>query len=529
MKDRYYRAVGDSLLMIEAGWTRLLAGILCLLLLASTAQAQSAVDLPALSEYFAAAGENWQVPGFAVAIVKDDEVVFAQGYGVRELGQGARVDQQTLFAIASNTKAFTSAALAMLVDEELIAWDDRVVDHLPYFQLYSPYVTEDMRIRDLLCHRSGLGTFSGDLLWYGTTYSRAEVVRRARYLEQAGVFRASYGYSNIMFLAAGEVIPAVTNVNWDDFVQTRFFEPLGMHNTVTSVEGLKGKTNIATPHAVKDGEVVAIEWYNWDIMAPAGGIISSVSDMAQWIRLQLERGTVDGVTFFSETASRIMWTPHNILPVSEQSEKLYPSTHFRGYGLGWSLMDYRGRKVVSHGGGYDGMFSRVVLIPEENLGMVILTNGMTNMQTALTYRILDAFLGGGARDWSAEYLERSKSRKGTSESYWEVLESEREPNTRPSLPLEAYTGTYGGPMYGDATVTLEDGHLVVQFVPNPDIMGDLSHWHYDTFQVGWRKQFAWFDRGTVQFLLDATGKVAEMKIDVPNDDLWFTELEFKRK
>jgi hypothetical protein len=175
------------------------------------------------------------------------------------------------------------------------------------------------------------------------------------------------------------------------------------------------------------------------------------------------------------------------------------------------------------------MFSRVVLVPEENLGMVILTNGMTGVQTALTYRILDAFLGGGDTDWSADNLERSRSRKGTSESYWEVLEGERDSNTRPSLPLEAYTGTYGGPMYGDATVTIEDGHLVVQFVPNPDIMGDLSHWHYDTFQVVWREQFAWFDRGTVQFLLDATGNVSEMKIDVPNDDLWFTELEFKRK
>ena len=508
---------------------RLLAGAAALSLLSTVVQAQTAVDLGELDAYFTAARDDWKVPGFAVAIVKDDEVVFARGYGVRELGADERVDEHTLFAIASNTKAFTAAALARLVDGGRIGWDGRVVKYLPYFQLYAPYVTEDMRIRDLLSHRSGLGTFSGDLLWYGTSYSREEVVSRARYLEPAGAFRASYGYSNIMFIAAGQIIPAVTGRSWDEFVRTEFFAPLGMNNSVTSVKSLQGKQNVATPHAVKNGQVVAIEWYGWDNVAPAGGIISSVSDMAQWLRLQLNRGALDGVTFFSEESSRTMWTPHNTIPVTERSERLYPSTHFRGYGLGWGLMDYRGRKIISHGGGYDGMFSRVVLVPEEGLGMVILTNGMTSMQTALTYRILDAYLGGDERDWSAEYLERSEKAREAKAEYWAKVEAERVPDTHPSLPLEAYIGTYGGEMYGDATVTLEDGHLVVQLLPNPDLKGDLAHWHYDTFEVDWRKQFAWFGKGTVQFVMDATGKVAEMRIDVPNDDLWFTELEFKKR
>ncbi len=507
---------------------RSLAGALAFSLLATAAVAQTSLDLGELDAYFAAAGEDWKVPGFAVAIVKDDDVVFAKGYGVRQLGTAAAVDDRTLFAIASNTKAFTVAALAKLVDEGLLGWDDQVVKYLPYFQLYSPFVTQEMRIRDLLCHRSGLGTFSGDLLWYGTSYSPAEVVERARHLEPAGAFRASYGYSNLMFIAAGEVIPAVTQRSWGEFVATELFEPLGMENTVTSVKDLNGKTNVATPHAEKDGRIVPLEWYNWDAMAAAGGIISSVSDMAEWLKLQLHRGSLDGVTYFSEEDSRTMWTPHNSMRVTSQSEKLYPSTHFRAYGLGWGLMDYLGRKVVSHGGGYDGMFSRVVLVPEEKLGMVILTNGMTNMQTALTYRILDEYLGGESRDWSAEFLERSETARDSKRKYWEGFEAERVADTRTSLPLEAYTGTYGGPMYGDATVSLEDGRLVLKFHPNPDLTGDLTHWHYDTFQVEWRKQFAWFGRGTVQFLLDAGGEVAEMKIDVPNDDLWFTELEFKK-
>ncbi len=504
------------------------AGIVALAA-AVEARAQSSVDLTALDQYFAGALEAWEIPGFAVAIVKDGELAFAKGYGVRELGEAAAVDEHTVFAIASNTKAFTAAALAMLVDEEKISWDDHVVEHLPYFQLYDPWVTQEMRVRDLLCHRSGLGTFSGDLLWYGTSYSREEVIRRTRYLEPAGAFRSSYGYSNLMFLAAGEVIPAVTSRSWDEYVKTEFFEPLGMVNTVTSTEDLAGMNNVATPHKLKDGEHIAIEWYNWDIMAPAGGIISSVSDMSQWLLLQLDEGVLNGDTIFSETAQRTMWTPHVSYFVSRSSEETNPTTHFRGYGLGWSLMDYQGRKVMSHGGGYDGMYSRVVLVPEEELGLVILTNGMTGVQTSLSYRVLDAYLGGAERDWSAEALERAERSRDRAEARQERFKSARVTGTKPSLPLEDYTGTYGGPMYGDATVTLEDGHLVVSFIPNPDLVGDLSHRHFDTFVIEWRQEFAWFNEGTVQFLLDRNGKVVEMKIDVPNYDLWFYELEFKKK
>jgi len=528
MRDRALFAV-RPMRRVRCVSSRLLLGVLWMVALASAARAQSDVDLSALDTYFATASETWDVPGFAVAIVKDGEISFAKGYGVREVGKDDRVNEHTLFAIASNTKAFTSAALAILVDEKRLSWEDRVVEYLPYFQLYSPYVTQDMRIRDLLCHRSGLGTFSGDLLWYGTDYSRAEVVRRARYLEQAGPFRGSYGYQNIMFLAAGEVVPAVSGTSWDDFVRTKFFEPLGMDETVTSVADLEGMTNRASPHKRVDGELVTLAWYNWDAMAPAGGIISSVSDMAKWLRLQLGRGTIDGVRFFSEDASRTMWTVHNPQAVSRQSERLFPSTHFRGYALGWGLSDYLGRKVVSHGGGYDGMFSRVVLVPEENLGMVVLTNGMTNLQTALTYRILDAYLGGEERDWSAEYLERSELTRQARSKWWEGERAKRVPDTKPSLPLDGYIGTYGGKMYGEATVSLEDGGLVLRLLPNPDLVADLTHWHYDTFLVTWRNRFAWFDEGWVQFIMDKTGEFVEMKMDIPNDDLWFHELKFMKE
>jgi CubicO group peptidase (beta-lactamase class C family) len=511
---------------------RFLFLLVAALLLHPTALAQA--DPGKLDAYFAKARVDWEVPGMAVAIVKDDKVVFAKGYGVRELGKPSPVDEHTVFAIASNTKAFTAAALAILADEKKIAWDDRVQKYLPYFQLYDPYVSADTRIADLLSHRSGLGTFSGDLIWYGTPYSREEVVRRARFLPQAFPFRAGYGYSNIMYLAAGEVIEKASGKTWEEFIKERFLAPLGMRDTVLSVKELSNKTNVATPHGESpygesEGKLTTFPWYNWDSMVPAGGIISSASDMAQWLRLQLNRGTFGGKQIYSDQQSRLMWTPHNSFTVSKASTERNPNTNFNGYGLGWGLNDYKGNLVATHTGGYDGMYSRVVVVPQLKLGLVILTNSMTDINSPLMYRTLDAFIGGADRDWSAESLARTNTAKQRKLEQKAKEDKQRITNTRPSLPLAAYAGTYGGPMYGDVQVTVEGERLAVKFLPNPDLTGDLTHWHFDTFEVRWRKRFAFFGKGKVQFLLDEQGKVTEMKVNVPNDDFWFTELEFKKK
>jgi CubicO group peptidase (beta-lactamase class C family) len=487
------------------------------------------VDASVLSDYVEQARLDWNVPGLAVAIVKDNEVVLAQGYGLLEQGRPERVDADTLFAIASNSKAFTAAALAILVDEGKVKWDDRVREHIPYFALYDPYVSEEMRIRDLLCHRSGLGTFSGDLLWYLTSYTREDVVRRARYVKQAGSFRASYGYSNLMFITAGEVIPAVTAKTWDEFLKEQILTPLGMDRTITSVSRLPELGNFATPHSDFEGSLETHEWASWDASAAAAGVISSVNDMTRWIRLQLNRGESEGKRIFSDATSRTMWTPHNSFEVSMGSEQTYPSTHFRGYGLGWSLMDYRGRKVVNHGGAYDGMFSRVALVPEEQLGMVILTNSTTSLPVALMYRILDSYLGGGEKDWSQAGLKRSSAARERSRRKRAARKQSRVPGAQLSLPLAKYTGRFGGDLYGDAVVREEDGKLVLQMLPAPELVADLTHWHYDTFELRWRNSFPWFGKGTVQFLQDHEGKVTEFKMDVPNEDFWFHELEFKKK
>jgi CubicO group peptidase (beta-lactamase class C family) len=472
---------------------------------------------------------RWGVPGLAVAIVKDNEVLLSRGYGVREAGKSQRVDENTLFAIASNTKAFTAALLAGLVDDGILGWNDPVQKYLPWFELYDPYVSADVRVKDLLSHRVGLGTFSGDLIWYGTSYSREEVVRRARYLPQAFPFRAGYGYSNIMYIAAGEVIENASSKSWESLLRERILAPLSMDNTVLSVKDLKHRDNVATPHAEVDGKSRPYPWYAWDNVVPAGGIISCISDLSSWLKLVINRGTWNGTTAYSDAQSRTMWTPQATFTVSERGRERNPYTNFSGYGLGWSLNDYHGNLMVSHGGGYDGMFSQTVILPDRKIGVVVLTNSMTAIAGAITSTVVDAILGTKEKDWFAEGFERLQRSRENIGKRKASDDSLRVGGTEPTFPLASYSGLYGGPMYGDATVTVEDGKLVLRLLPNPDLVADLSHWHYDVFKIDWRTDVTWFGNGKAQFLMNERGDVVEMKLNVPNDDFWFHELEFKKK
>jgi len=512
------------------------ACVLALLLWFVPPAAAQGPDLSALDARFAQALADWNVPGMSVAIVKDGKVVLAKGYGVREVGKPDTVDADTLFAIASNSKAFTSTLIGMLVDDRKMGWDDRVQQYLPYFQLYDPYVSQDMRVRDLLSHRSGLGTFSGDLLWYGTSYSREEVIRRARFLKQASPFRARYGYQNIMFVAAGEAAGVAGGRGWDALVKARIFDPLGMTRTVSTFADVKKATNIATPHAAAFSPLKPYPWYSWDACGPAASIVSSANDMAKWIAFHLNGGQAGGTRLLSEAAQRMLWTTHTALsvdpnpavPAAQLATSMRLPVHFRGYGLGFSLSDYRHRFVAEHGGAADGMFSHVTLVPEERLGFVILTNSDSGISTALSYAILDAYLGGDGRDWSRLFLARTKSAETQKAADRTRVEKGRVAGTKPSLPLEQYVGRYVSTLYGDAVVALENGALVLRLLPNPDMVADLTHWHYDTFAIAWRHAFPWFAEGRAQFVLDPDAKVSELKLDVPNDDFWFYELELKR-
>ena len=485
-------------------------------------------ELKELEKYYEESREAWDVPGLAVAIVKDNGIIFAEGFGVQDIETGAPVNSQTMFPIASNTKAFTASALAILVDEGKISWNDKVVDYLPYFKMYDPYVTENMTIRDLLTHRSGLATFSGDLIWYGSNFDREEIIRRAGFLEPVHGFRENFGYSNIMYIAAGEIIPAVTGKSWDDFIRERFFEPLEMERTVTSTNDLDNFENVATPHTTHNDEVIAIEYLNWDNVAPAGSIISCVEDVSQWLIMQLNRGIYGGDTIFTPRRSREMWSQVTVLNISAFSEQNWPSMFFRSYGLGWSLSNYLGNKVVGHSGGYDGMISYTCMVPDENLGFVILTNKNSSLYYPLIYKTLDIFLGGDDKDWSSFMLDLMEQRDAREAQQRAKKLETRKQNTSPSLDLEAYTGNYGGEVYGDAVVELQNGSLFVQFVPSPKFRGELSHWHFDTFEITF-KQFPSLPSGTCTFVLNADGEVDEMIIDVPNPDFDFTELDFKKK
>jgi len=481
-------------------------------------------DPKALDRYCEQALRDWEVPGMSVGIIKDGKVALAKGYGIAEAGKTAKADEQTLFAIASNTKAFVATALAMLVEEGKLKWDDPVQQHLPWFKLYDPYVSAHTTVRDLLCHRTGLGTFSGDVVWYKSNYSAQEAVRRAAELPQAYEYRAGYGYSNLMFLAAGEVIRSVSGKSWDAFVAERIFAPLGMSRTVTSVKALPKTSNVAAPH--KNNQ--PIPWVDWDNMGAAGGIISSTTDMLKWLQWNLDQGKLGDKQLLPAKSFWELWQPHNINRLGESSRKRYPTRHFYLYGLGWGLFDYNGYLVVSHSGGYDGMYSRTFFVPELQLGGVILTNSMTGIGNALMYRTLDAYTTGATRDWSKELLALEKAGAVAHDAEMKELKSKRMSGTKPSLPLEKYAGLYRCKFYGDIRVHADNGALSIQFMPAEGLRARLSHWHFDDFELQWAEPQAWFDFGTVQFVLDHAGMPKELRFQVPNGDIFFDEIKAER-
>jgi CubicO group peptidase (beta-lactamase class C family) len=465
-----------------------------------------------------------QVPGLALAVVKDGQVVLARGFGRREVDKNDLVDEDTLFAIASNTKAFTATALGILVQENKLAWDDPVVDHLPSFRLYDPTVTRLITVRDLLCHRSGLPTWGGDLIGYGSCYSRDEIMAKIRHIRPAYSFRSGYGYCNMMFLVAGQLIPAVTGMSWDDLIKTRFLDPLGMSRSKTSVQDLETEENVAIPHEFDEGRPHPVPYRDRSGMAPAGGINSTAGEMARWLLFQLNQGQVDGQQLVDSAIIKETSNPHTPIPIPPAGNKLFPSRHFWFYGLGWRLMDYQGRLVVEHTGGLDGMISRVTLLPEENLGVVVLTNALPNsLPLALSYSIVDAYLYAPERDWDQVGREQDREEAAGREKKAEQMSQSRIPDTHPSLPLAAYAGDYLSSLYGRATVSEENGGLSLRLLGHPGILGQLEHWHHDTFLCRWSDPI--FDRSLVPFITDGQGQVEEFRLKVRED--WIDPLEYR--
>lgn len=465
--------------------------------------------------------------GMAVAIVKDGKVVLSKGYGVRQIGRPEKVDENTLFAIASNTKAFTTASLAILVDEGKINWNDKVSKYLPDLQMYDPWVTNELTIRDIVSHRVGLDTFSGDLLWYDTTYSTDEMLRRIRYLKPVSSFRSRYGYQNLMYIAAGRIIEKVSGKPWADFVRERILTPLGMDRTTTSVRDMKD--NFAYPHNESGGKLRSLPVGFLDNAIGAVRLNSSVADLSKWIRLQLGRGSFEGKRIFSEAQSWQMWAPNTLQPISEAASKNNPTRHFSAYAMGWGTYDYYGRKIINHSGGLDGMLSYTVLIPEENAGFVVLTNSESPAFQIMMAKIRDMLVDAPKRDWNAEAVKQVADGKAAAAKADQESDAARIPNTKPSLAIANYAGLYRSDMYGDVTIAVENDKLVLRLGPAPNFVADLEHWHLDTWRIHWRPSVNYnFPRGFVTFTIDGKGKTDQLKIDQPNNDFWFYELDLHR-
>ena len=482
-----------------------------------------------LDSIFSKSLAAWNIPGMSVGIVKNDSVVLLKGYGVTDVSKPRKVDENTVFSIASNTKTFTSTAISMLVAEGKLNWDDKVGEYLPYFQLYDPYVTHAMTIRDLLSHRSGLETFSGDLIWYGSSYTRKEIVQRAKYLKPVYDFRTQFGYSNIMYIAAGEVFPSAIDTTWDDFVKTRILMPLNMTRTYLSVEDLKEIENVAMPHNEINEKNKNIGYLNWDNMGAACSIKSSAADMCNWLKLQLNNGVYNQKVIVKEEQLLETRIPHINVRVGKGSQAIWPSKHFEAYGLGVQMIDYKGYQIFMHGGGADGMISRTAFVPELNFGFVILTNNSNSLPYALMFTILDEYIGvENKQDWADMFLEfkTSQTERDNRLAYSDQQKKVR--NTTTTLPLEKYTGTYSCSIYGDVFVEINNGQLVVQFSNTPIFKGNLTHWHYNTFEIEMKKVPS-LEKGKCSFLIDELGEVEEMRIDIPNPDFNFKELKLVKQ
>lgn len=483
-----------------------------------------------LDAWVARTRDRFEVPGIAIAIVKDGKVVLAKGYGTRNLAKPGDVDAHTLFGIASNTKAFTAAAIAILVDEGKLSWDDPVQKYLPQFQLADPYVTREVTIRDLLSHRTGLGRWAGDLLYWGdTNFSRADVISAARHLPLVYSFRSRYAYSNLGFVVAGQVVAAVTGKPWEDFIRERILAPLAMNETRITSAGLDPATmNIAVPHSKgwrHTGTLKPFPPTMDAVWAAAAGIKSNVTDLAKWVTLQLAGGKLpSGAALFSEEQANEMWSAQIPIGISDPVPALKATKpQFAAYGMGWSLRDYQGRKIVTHTGGLPGMGSLTLLVPQEKLGILVLTNqeerGAFN---SIGYHILDHYFGLPDTDWISAYADSTaEGRKKANEKEAKAFAA-RIPNTQPALPLASYAKTYRDSWYGEASVEMKDQGLYLRFAGTPAMHGPLEHFHLDTFVVRWQDptipdayvQFAHEIDGSVSgFRMSAISGLASLSFD----------------
>lgn len=518
--------------------TSRLSIILALMFLPSLASlASPAPALPiapkTIDATVARAMKAFQVPGMAVGIVKDGKLIYAKGYGVRELGKPAPVDADTLFQIGSNTKAFTSAALAILIDEGKLHWDDKVIDYLPQFRMHDPYVTREFTIRDLLTHRSGLGMGAGDLMFFPSTdMTRDEIIHGLRYLKPVSGFRSKFDYDNLLYMVAGQIIPVVTGKSWEDFITQRILDPLQMQPCAASYTRISDRRDVAAPHVVAEGKLQSIPVLSMDAVGPAGTINCSINGMAKWLETQLAAGkTPTGLQLFTPERSEEMWSMNTIIPAGGPLAKMY-RTHFSGYALGWGVQDVMGYKKVAHTGGVLGTVTWVAMIPELQLGVLVFTNQQSGIAMEVVGdQILDAYLKAPARDWVEIGTGFSAKRDAAAKTVEEAAAKVEASSGSPSLALAAYAGTYRDPWRGEATVRLENNKLILKISRTSFLEGALTPYSGNIFIVHWNDRTLDAD-AYVRFEQGYDAKVSEMTMRAvsPATDFSFDfqDLDFTR-
>jgi CubicO group peptidase (beta-lactamase class C family) len=481
--------------------------------------------------------KTFNVPGIAVGVVKDGKLIHARGYGVRSLNTHLPVDENTLFGIASNSKAFTAAALGILVDEGKLNWNDRVIDYIPEFRLYNYYVTEAFTIKDLLTHRSGMGLGAGDLMiWPDSgTFSTKEMIYNLRFLKPVSDFRTKYDYDNLLYVVAGEVVARISGMSWEEFIETWIMQPLGMNSSAASFSRLKDKSNVIDAHAVVNNRISVVPHDFAEWADPAGGIWSNITDLAKWTIMHMDSakyGENKDKYLLSNEVHEEMWTPQTIIPVRGITPY---NSHFSSYGLGWRLMDVKGYKQVSHTGGLAGMVTQITLIPELKLGIIVLTNQESSAAfTAITNTIKDSYLGMPSVDRVKEYYEQDLSNKEQSGKFvkevWRAVDSTKLQVPASSI-ANAYVGTYADPWFGKVVISLKQNRLWFSSQKSPQLAGEMFYYRGNAFVVKWNNRSLGADAFAI-FTLDMNGLASgfKMKAVSPDTDFSFDfqDLDFVR-
>lgn len=456
--------------------------------LAPALGAQTPLSTAQIDAVVADAMQTFDVPGISVAVVKDGQLVHAKGYGLRSINGKEAVDANTLFGIASNSKAFTAAALAVLVDEGKLRWDDKVTQYLPYFKMYNNYVSQEFTIRDLLTHRSGLGLGAGDLMIWPdhNNFTTRDIIFNLRYLKPVSAFRTKYDYDNLLYIVAGEVVREASGQSWEDFVQQRFLSPLGMTQTAPSFTRLRDTSNVISPHVPTDGKLKVISRYKGETFNAAAGLYSSAEDLSKWVAMLLNKGrTADGKILLSEAQLKELWTPQTLMPVTNMSP--YKS-NFKAYALGWQITDINGYKQVSHTGGLDGIVTQVLMIPELGLGIIVLTNQQSGAAfTAVTSAIKDAYLGMPTFDHVGQLGKQRREKEDSADKItaevWQTIAKTNQKKQR--ADFEKIAGSFTDSWFGEIVLTRKKDVLYFESKRSPQLKGEVYFYKNNTFVVKW--------------------------------------------